>query len=104
LLDAAGLNEVDGHSVPHPHRSLKEVEAIHLRLDKESGWLLAGPDEKLLLWIPLEYRDQLWWPGTKQVIGAPTIHLDLSKFQHGENWHKCYIGDETRAGSSRVGV
>jgi hypothetical protein len=56
----------------------------------DSGWLYTGPDEKLLLWIPPEYRDHLSWPQMKKVIGHPVVHLDLSNLAHGVSWHKCF--------------
>jgi hypothetical protein len=57
---------------------------------KDSGWLVVGFDEKRLLWIPPEYRNRLFWPHMKLVIGHSMIHLDLSNFAHGDHWYKCF--------------
>ena len=75
-----------------PHSKQIMVNDINVELDNRSGWLLAGPDQKLLLWVPPVFRDQLSWPGTKYIIGAPSIHLDLSRLPHGKDWYKCFIG------------
>ncbi|EIN03362.1 WD40 repeat-like protein [Punctularia strigosozonata HHB-11173 SS5] len=57
---------------------------------KDDGWLM-GPDDRRLIWIPVQNRD-IWRPQNRRTIialGAVTT-LDLSNFAHGEKWAECY--------------
>jgi hypothetical protein len=87
LPDASTLLDVDAKGLDSCHQTF--ANSIHVSL-KDSGWLVVGPDEKLLLWIPPEYRKHLFWPQMKLVMGHHTIHLDFSNFAHGDHWYKCF--------------
>jgi hypothetical protein len=87
LPDANTLLDADAKGLAPCHQT--NGYSIHVSL-KDSGWLVVGSDEKLLLWIPPEYRNQLFWPHMKLVIGRSSIHLDLSNFAHGDHWYKCF--------------
>lgn len=72
------------HHLPDPSILTKD-----LRL-KQDGWLI-GVNNRLILWIPPEYRGRLMWPGMQRVISTiPHVSLDFSRFVHGMEWWRCY--------------
>ncbi|CCM00585.1 uncharacterized protein FIBRA_02621 [Fibroporia radiculosa] len=60
-------------------------------LPDQEGWVI-GPEGQLLLWVPIYYMDlsRTYAPGNGLVIPNDGLQLDLSRFTHGEAWHKCY--------------
>jgi hypothetical protein len=65
-------------------------------MDLDDGWI-RGPQSQMLLWVPHEYRNKLWLPRMKLLIGERPIMLDLSMFTHGKHWHEC----QSRFGGSQ---
>ncbi|KAG6327596.1 hypothetical protein ID866_11493 [Astraeus odoratus] len=55
------------------------------------GWIV-GPEARLLLWIPMMYRDRLWFPWNTMVFPRDYIELNLSEMAHGGSWQECYNG------------
>ena len=57
---------------------------------QDDGWIV-GPNEKLLLWVPLSYRSFYFYtPWTNLILPKGGPELDLSMMAHGLNWHQCY--------------
>ncbi|EMD36792.1 hypothetical protein CERSUDRAFT_38023, partial [Gelatoporia subvermispora B] len=50
----------------------------------------TGPRGELVLWIPEEYREGLWWARNLHVIGRSKVTYNLKAFVHGTDWTQCY--------------
>ncbi|KAG6327757.1 hypothetical protein ID866_11332 [Astraeus odoratus] len=57
----------------------------------DDGWIV-GPEARLLLWIPMMYRDRLWFPRNTMVFPRGYVELDMSEMAHGGSWQECYNG------------
>jgi hypothetical protein len=44
--------------------------------------------DNLIIWIPDEYRNSLWWPGMRLLIGGrePSITIDFKDAHYGMEW------------------
>ena len=81
LQDPEG-NFVDGSIIDEDCRNLVCLE--------DGGWIV-GPNRRLLLWVPPQYRSFYFYtPWTSMIIPRGGPELDLSKMVHGPIWHKCY--------------
>jgi hypothetical protein len=60
-----------------------------------NGDWLVGPDNEHLMWIPIQNRDALsFHPLCRKVLSCHQVTvLDLSSFEHGSNWGKCYVSN-----------
>ena len=57
---------------------------------EDDGWIV-GPNRRLLLWVPPQYRSFYFYtPWTSMIIPRGSPELDLSKMVHGATWHECY--------------
>ena len=92
LLNAHELLLEDGKLLCNWQEEENGQIEIPVRLN-DDGWLVAGPDQKLLLWIPPEYRHKLMFPRCQLLIsnGQP-VSIDLSQFVHGTSWTECFTG------------
>lgn len=58
-------------------------------LDLKDGWI-KGPQGRLLLWVPLSFREPFYSMWNKLVIPTGScIELDLSRMPHGKKWKEC---------------
>ncbi|KAI6020481.1 hypothetical protein EDC04DRAFT_3068327 [Pisolithus marmoratus] len=74
-----------GHGMQEYRQPWAQLVKFH-----QDGWI-KGPNGRLLLWIPVTFRQPFYSMWTTRVI--PTgccIELDLSHMVHGHIWHKCY--------------
>ncbi|KAJ7842932.1 hypothetical protein B0H14DRAFT_2779612 [Mycena olivaceomarginata] len=58
------------------------------------GWAQSG-SSNLRLWLPSHHRIGFWTPSTKLVISTQQTKLCFDHCVHGEEWIKCYIGQDT---------
>ena len=49
------------------------------------GWVMDEND-KLLIWVPDEYRASLWCPGMLLLVGCEPIEIDFAKACYGTEW------------------
>jgi WD40 repeat protein len=79
-------------SHPHPNVAVQyppclfPLQTFNIR----DGWIL-GPDDELLLWVPLANRADLLTPSSRsRILGVehPT-ELDFSNFKCGTEWTQC---------------
>ncbi|KIJ28371.1 hypothetical protein M422DRAFT_270371 [Sphaerobolus stellatus SS14] len=87
FLEDNSSSESHDSSSSDAHDSLPPI----IYMNKE-GWII-GPENRLLLWIPLSYRKGLIWNCGLGTFGIPNVELDLSDFAHGKEWTKCYKGN-----------
>ncbi|KAG1791008.1 uncharacterized protein BJ212DRAFT_1442968 [Suillus subaureus] len=57
-------------------------------LNDDSGWV-AGPNHRLLFWVPPASRHLFYNPETVLVIPRGGPELDLRRMAHGRHWHNC---------------
>jgi hypothetical protein len=55
----------------------------------EDGWVIDEEDN-LIIWVPDEYRNSLWWPRMRTLIGGrePSITIDFTDARYGTEWTK----------------
>ena len=53
------------------------------------GWL-RGPDRRLMLWVPRDYRENFRNLARTHVSGGPGVSSDLNQSVHGTEWVECY--------------
>ncbi|KZT50502.1 WD40 repeat-like protein [Calocera cornea HHB12733] len=75
----------------HQLRQLYDPGMVPIRLDRKTGWIL-GNERDRILWVPPYLIDRLSLGALQMVIPGPAIQVDLSRFVHGEEWTKCWIG------------
>ncbi len=54
------------------------------------GWVTSPSGDRLLFWVPPEFRERLLMPGQQLLLGVEPLELDLSRFVHGPDWMNCY--------------
>ena len=70
--------------------SIIDEDCRNLVCLKDDGWIV-GPNRRLLLWVPPQYRSFYFYtPWTNMIIPRGGPELDLSKMVHGPTWHECY--------------
>ncbi|KAM6492822.1 hypothetical protein JOM56_010956 [Amanita muscaria] len=72
----------------------------HVKLN-DDGWIV-GPQDQLLLWIPIQLRSLLHTPGTVSMLPEGTIDLDLSVMAHGKKWINCFDDDGIGNGNNSL--
>ncbi|KAI0311410.1 WD40-repeat-containing domain protein, partial [Amylostereum chailletii] len=65
-------------------------------LQYSNGWI-TDSESHLLIWVPDEYRNALWWPGTEKIIGRTPIEIDFKHAKHGVEWTKCMDSVESES-------
>jgi WD40 repeat protein len=55
----------------------------------EERWIILGPEEDLLLWIPIYLPLHLYNPSRLVIPIGSCLRLDLSCLAHGTSWQMC---------------
>jgi hypothetical protein len=60
----------------------------------EDGWVM-DEDSNLLVWVPDEYHNSLWWPKTRAIIGGrlPRLTINFDGTWHGADWTKIMLSN-----------
>ena len=83
------------HALQDPQGNFVDVSIIgedcrNLVYLEDDGWIV-GPNRRLLLWVPPQYKSFYFYtPWANMIIPRGGPELDLSKMVHGPTWHKCY--------------
>ena len=103
-LSSINFSSVTTHALTHPESLFTNLspnvngdcrDHVHVQND---GWIV-GPNDKLLLWVPLSYHPSFnYTPWTNLIISRSfSTELDLSRMCHGPIWHKCYYSSTCMA-------
>jgi hypothetical protein len=59
------------------------------RIQLQDGWVVDETGN-LIIWVPDEYRNSLWWPGMQMLVGGrePSITIDFKDARIGKEWMK----------------
>jgi len=63
------------------------ITGTYPQIRMKDGWLV-DEEGNLLIWVPNEYRNSLWWPGMHLLIGGrdPSIAIDFQGACYGSDW------------------
>jgi len=91
------LNNLDAINGPLSSPSAADSD-LRLRWNSE-GWIVDEMDN-FLIWIPGEYRNCLWWPQMRKLIGGYELQvkIDFASARHGTEWTMCIAEDDIDLG------